>query len=160
MKWLTQTKLPLPMAAVCMFVGAASATPSLGVSAQIFSRVVVAPVHAKGEDGKGWEVEIKTSGLSDVIMQKIVIQPGGHAGWHGHPGPHFGSVQTGTLTLYEAEDCEPIVYPAGTGFVDSAGGHHIARNEGSVPVELWVTYVIPAGAGLRTDMPDPGTCNF
>jgi quercetin dioxygenase-like cupin family protein len=159
MKWFTQHKLPLPMAAVCVLAGAATATPSVGVTSEIFSRVLLAPSHARGE-AKGWEVELKTKGLSDVVMQKIVIQPGGHAGWHGHPGAHFGSVQTGTLTMYDADDCEPVVYPAGTGFIDSANGHHIARNEGTEPVELWVTYVLPSGAALRTDKPDPGTCGF
>ncbi|MBA3393112.1 MAG: cupin domain-containing protein [Deltaproteobacteria bacterium] len=155
---LFKTKLSLPMVAVCVIAGAAGATPSLGVTSQIFSRVALAPSHATGEDGKGWEVELKTKGLSDVVTQKIVIQPGGHAGWHGHPGAHFGSVQTGTLTLYDADHCEPHVYPTGTGFIDSAGGHHIARNEGTTPVELWVTYVLPHGSTLRTDM--PAACGF
>lgn len=156
---LTRYSFLLGIATTLTFIGAAKATPSVLVTSQIFSRVTLAAFDAGGENDSGWEVELKSKGASDVVTQKIVIQPGGHAGWHGHPGAHFGSVQAGELTLYDAENCEPEVFPAGTGFVDSAGGHHLARNEGSVPVELWVTYVLPQGSALRIDRADPGTCD-
>lgn len=159
MNRLSRFKSSLVLGAV-FIAGAAVATPALYVTSQIYSRVTVTDFHATGKNDNGWEVKLKAKGASDIVTQKIVIQPGGHAGWHGHPGAHFGSVQAGTLTLYDADDCIPQVFPAGTGFVDSADGHHIARNEGSVPVELWVTYVLPAGSGLRIDKPNPGTCGF
>ncbi len=155
----SQVRLPLLFAGVFLFGGVAGATPSLFVTSQVLSRVTVDEFEADGDNGNGWKVKLKSKGVSDVVTQKIVIQPGGHAGWHGHPGPHFGSVQAGTLTLYNTEDCVPEAYPAGSGFVDSAYGHHIARNEGTTPVELWVTYVLPQGSALRIDMP-AGTCGF
>ena len=59
------------------------------------------------------------------------IAPGGHTGWHSHPGPVFVMVTAGTLTKYEADDPDltPQVYPKGTGFVEYPGVVHIGTPE-------------------------------
>ena len=75
---------------------------------------------------------------------------GATSGWHAHSGPVFLVVLTGTLTLYEATDpkCVGKQYPAGTGFEEPGFGNvHDARNEGSVPVEIYDTVVLPPGSG-------------
>ena len=33
-----------------------------------------------------WRAELYTSGPSDFIVQDVVYAPGGHTGWHSHPG--------------------------------------------------------------------------
>jgi hypothetical protein len=76
----------------------------------------------------------------------------------------FFTVRTGTLTVYEGDDpsCTPITFTAGTGTVEAGTGTHIhmVRNETDSVAEAVVTYLVPIGAILRTDLPDPGNCPF
>ncbi len=83
-------------------------------------------------------------------------------GWHSHPGPSIVVVKSGTLTLYHGDDpsCTPQPVPAGTGFVDDGGDVHVVRNEGAVDAVVYVTSLVPKGAGRRIDEPSPGNCPF
>ena len=100
----------------------------------------------------------------DTVMQQIVIGPGGHTGWHSHPGPAIALIKNGELTLYSGDDptCTGRTFGAGQGFVDSGQGHvHIARNLTSQNTEVWVTYLdVPPGGSVRIDAADPGNCRF
>jgi hypothetical protein len=100
----------------------------------------------------------------DTVMQQIVIAPGGHTGWHSHPGPAIALVKSGELTLYSSDDptCTGRPFGLGQAFVDSGQGHvHIARNLTTQPTEVWVTYLdVPPGGSVRIDAADPGTCAF
>lgn len=109
-----------------------------------------------------WHVEIKAHKSLDLAVQQIVFQPGGHSGWHSHPGPVFIQVVSGTMTFYESDDpnCTPIVRTAGQGFLDAGEHAHIARNETMSPATNVVTYFAPPGAVLRNDQPNPGNCPF
>jgi hypothetical protein len=41
------------------------------------------------------------------------------------------------------------------------GNHtHIARNEGSENVVVYVTFMLPEGGATRIDVPAPGSCPF
>ena len=99
-------------------LGLAWATPPQGFT----STAIVGPV-AFGEfdttaDADDWKVRLKAKGLSDVYVTHLKIVPGGHGGWHSHPGPSIISVKAGTATFYD--DCDDFVrhqFPAGTGFV-------------------------------------------
>jgi hypothetical protein len=67
------------------------------------------------------------------------------------------------MTFYDADDltCSAGIYETGDSFVDRGGGHvHIARNEGTVNMVLFATYLVPVGAPIRTDVANPGTCPF
>jgi quercetin dioxygenase-like cupin family protein len=153
------------LAAVILATGVALATPGVGAVGEVLARGTLSDTY-----GAKMKVIVGliNSGLfrsTDIAVQKVTIAPGGHTGWHTHPGPAVVVVKTGTLTFYDAHDprCRPIQYPAGTAFVDQGVGHvHIARNEGSTPVELWVTYFVPGAAGgsFRNDAADPGHCPF
>jgi quercetin dioxygenase-like cupin family protein len=116
-------------------------------------------VRRVGEDH--WKVSVQAKPALDVAVQTIVFQPGGHSGWHSHPGPVFISVVSGTMTFYEGDDpdCEPIVRHAGEGYLDTGDHAHIARNETAEPATNVVTYFAPPGAALRIDQPDPGNCS-
>jgi len=110
-----------------------------------------------------WHVEVKAHPAFDIQMQRIDFQPGGHSGWHSHPGPVFIQVVSGTVTFYEADDptCTPIVKHVGETLVDAANDHgHIARNETTSPAATNVTVFGPPGASLRVDLPNPGYCPF
>ena len=110
--------------------------------------------------------KIKTRGNQpfDVVVVEITQQPGGHSGWHSHPGQAIVVVKSGTFTTYSADDksCSPTHYEAGSVYVDPGYGHvHIARNEGSTPLLLHVTFLdVPVGGASRIDHPDPGNCPF
>jgi quercetin dioxygenase-like cupin family protein len=108
------------------------------------------------------EVELRATGPTDVYIVQNKTAPGGTFGWHSHPGPSIVVVQSGELTLYRADDptCTPRVYAAGSGFTDSGGEVHVVRNEGSVDAIVYVTSIVPKGAGRRIDELDPGTCVF
>lgn len=110
----------------------------------------------------GWSVEIKAQNPVDVAVQSITFQPGGHSGWHKHPGAVFIQVVSGTMTFYDSDDptCSPTVRTAGEGFLDTGEHAHIARNETGSPATNVVTYFAPPGAALRIDAATPGNCAF
>lgn len=124
----------------------AGATPASGVRATVL--------------GKGTStdtIKVQNSGATDVVVRHVVIEPGGSTGWHYHPGELIAVVGRGTLTRV-FHDCSVRTDLAGQSFVEPAGEKHIhlGRNLGIEPVELYVTYVIPAGAPLSIDAADPG----
>ena len=150
----------LAVVAVMATISVVAATPGSGV--------LSAPVLARGTLDAGVKVDtadvkLKTRDDIDVATQTITIAPGGHTGWHSHPGPVIVTISSGTMSFYSADDptCSPTTYQPGDTFVDQGGSHvHIARNEGGTNLVLFATYLLPVGAGLRTDAPDPGTCAF
>jgi quercetin dioxygenase-like cupin family protein len=135
---------------------------------------VLAAVPALATIGSGASGTILARGMSvdkvvtrgnqpyDAVTQLITIAPGGHTGWHTHPGPAVAIVKSGTLTIYEGDDksCEGRDYTAGQVYLDRGYGHvHIGRNEGDTALEIYVTYLdVPLGGGVRIDSEDPGNC--
>ncbi|HEV7452943.1 MAG TPA: cupin domain-containing protein [Pseudonocardiaceae bacterium] len=133
-------------ATVTMVPAAASATPSSGVSGTVL-----------GKGTSNNTIEVKNVGPTDVVVRHIVIEPGGSTGWHYHPGELIAVVHKGTLTR-TLEDCSVQTTSPGQSIVEAAGDRHahVGRNLGTEPVELYVTYVIPARAPLAMDAADPG----
>jgi hypothetical protein len=115
-----------------------------------------------GTDAQGRaNIRIVADTPADVYVVTNTVEPGGHSGWHTHPGPSLVLVKSGTATVYDSGDpaCTPARYPAGTGFVDAGGRHaHLVSNAGNVQLELIAFQMIPAGAARRIDAPDPGFC--
>ena len=94
----------------------------------------------------------------DVLVQRVTIEPGGHSGWHGHPGATVVFVESGTLTFYD-EHCAKQSYPAGQGTVEPANHRLLARNEGTSPVVLRAVFFdVPVAGSARIDRPEPSTC--
>lgn len=149
--------LVLGLIAAMTSIGIAAATPGSGATPTTFTRGTL----EAGAKINTPELKLAIRDDIDVVTQTITIVPGGHTGWHSHPGPVFVTISAGTMTFYDADDatCPATVYEAGDSFVDQGGGHvHLARNEGSVDLVLYATYLVPVGAGVRTDAADPGTC--
>jgi quercetin dioxygenase-like cupin family protein len=156
-----KVKLMLAGVAVASAFGAVAlrfawATPGSG-----FAGVVVAgPVLLDEIDDK-WdtdteEIELKTRGLWESRVMSFSMAPGGHTGWHSHPGPVFVMVKKGTLTLTQADDLgNPVDYPAGTGFMEEIRRVHRAENHGDSDLEFEAFILIPAGAPVRIDEPAP-----
>jgi quercetin dioxygenase-like cupin family protein len=139
----------------------ALATPGSGVTSTTLAQGNLEPIDIKVKTGD-WKARIKTKGLSQLAVTENRVAPGGHFGWHSHPGPSLVIVKSGTSTFYRGDDpdCTPHVHPAGTAYVDPGGVVHIARNEGSEELVLLVTRLIPSGAAPRIDEPRPGNCPF
>jgi quercetin dioxygenase-like cupin family protein len=143
--WRTLSAL-LCGATVAMAPAAASATLGSGVSATVL-----------GKGTSNDTIEVKNESRTDIVVRHIVIEPGGSTGWHYHPGQLIAVVHKGTLTR-TLEDCSVQTNMSGQSFVEAAGDSHAhsGRNLAAEPVELYVTYVIPAGAPLSIDAHDPG----
>ncbi len=147
------------------YVGLLSATPSSGSSSTLLARGTFAGPFRINRSVAGagqWSTQVEAQPGLDVATQAITFQPGGHSGWHTHPGPVFITVASGTMTFYESTDpaCRPIVRTAGQGYLDEGEHAHLARNEtGTAAVNL-VTYLAPPGAALRIDQPEPANCAF
>jgi quercetin dioxygenase-like cupin family protein len=158
------------MAVATALTGVVLATPGAGVlSATVVARGTFAdPTDIKFKvDTVGQEV-IHVPDAQQTVVQQIIIGPGGHTGWHSHPGPVVVVVKDGILTFYSSEDpaCTPRRYGAGEAFIDRGQGHvHIARNESTTEnLELWATYFDvpppPPVNNFRIDRPTPGNCSF
>ena len=153
----------------------AQATAPLGVTFTVLNRATVPEFDAKrrfrqeSDDTdrhrrRSWKIELEATRMIDVVTVLFTVQPGGHSGWHTHPGPALFTVSKGALTMYEGDDpsCTPQLFPAGTGSIEAeTSGHiHLLRNETGSVAETIVTFLLPVGAPVRTDLPNPGNCPF
>ncbi len=129
------------------------ATPSLGVTLDLLQLSTTAD-----------RIKIQTQphDLSDILVQKITIAPGGYIGWHSHPGPGVVAVQSGLVALYDGDDktCTPTLVTGGSGFFEPADHVHFVKNVGTVDYVAFATFVLPHGASARIDAPSPGNCPF
>jgi quercetin dioxygenase-like cupin family protein len=163
MNKLVGVTLVFVVLAVLMIAPAALATPGSGINTSTLSLGRFEAIDIKTNDADSHEVKLKTKGDSDVHVVSNTVAPGGHSGWHTHPGPSLITVKQGTATFYDADDptCTPRVYPAGTGVIDPGDGHvHLLRNEGSVDLITITVQILPADAPRRIDAADPGHCGF
>ena len=142
--------------------GSQKITPGVGTESTLLGRGTFGQGFQVKRTTGDWQVEVTAQRPLDLAVQTIVFQPGGHSGWHRHPGPVFIQVTAGTMTFYESDDprCAPITRTVGQGYLDTGEHAHIARNETGAPATNLVTYLAPTGAALRIDMPDPGNCRF
>jgi len=157
----------------------AEATLPSGVTFTVLNRATVPEFDARrrfrqeGEEINGhrsrtWKIELEATRMIEVITVLFTVQPGGHSGWHTHPGPALFTVRAGTLTMYDGDDpsCTPQLFPAGTGSIEAetSAHNHMLRNETGNVAETIVTFLVPVGTPtmpmIRTDLPDPGNCSF
>lgn len=110
----------------------------------------------------GYKVDLKSNDNTDIAVSEIAVAPGGHSGWHTHPGPVIVVVKTGAITFYHGDDrnCTGTRHPAGTAFIEEGGSVGIARNEGSVEATVVATFFVPVGSQPRLDAQRPGNCAF
>jgi hypothetical protein len=150
------------------------ATAPSGVTFTVLSRATVPEFDARRRFREGskdtdrrrkvWKIELEATRMIDVVTVLFTVQPGGHSGWHTHPGPALFTIKSGELTMYEGDDpsCLPELFSVGTGSIeaDTSAHIHLLRNETNVVAETVVTFLVPVGAPIRTDLPDPGNCSF
>ncbi|MCV7021323.1 MULTISPECIES: cupin domain-containing protein [Mycolicibacterium] len=133
--------LTIAITGAVLFPASAAATPNSGIEADTLVQSTL--------DGR------------DFVTRELTIAPGGTTGWHYHPGQVFGVIKQGTLTHYKGDCSVDGVYNAGDSISEGSGTGYIheGRNEGPVPVVMWVLYIKPAGSPLAVDAPNPG-CPF
>lgn len=140
------------------------ATPPSGFASDTATATGVAEINIQSLSPTH-KVRLNTmgGGPSDVHVTINTVAPGGHSGWHTHPGPSFVVVKSGTVTVYDGDDptCVGRVIEQGGSFTDPGGGHvHMVRNETPVNLVLAAFQIVPAGEMRRIDAPDPGFCFF
>ena len=155
-----RTALMLAVVTALAVVGTALAT-SGSVAVTTFVRATIDG--NKPHDGvkaySGDDVKLQTKGATDVAMQTITSPPGGSSGWHSHPGVVLVAVQSGTVTLYDA-DCHTKQYGSGQAFVEVGDDAMLVRNNTTSNAVLYVTLIVPKSAtSLRIDKPQPATCS-
>jgi quercetin dioxygenase-like cupin family protein len=148
--------------AILASAGVVSATSGTGIATTTIVQGNFGDIGVK-TNFDGHKVDIDTKGDSDLYVVSNVIAPGGHSGWHTHPGPSLITVKSGTITAYEGDDptCSPTVYTTGQGFIDPGDGHvHLLRNEGAIPAETIAVQFVPDGGTRRIDEPAQHSCPF
>jgi quercetin dioxygenase-like cupin family protein len=129
----------------------ASGTSNTEISQHV--RVTLPPVVGQEQEDDEWSAKLVTSGPSNFIVQDVSYFPGGHTGWHSHPGILLVSVTEGSIEWYNA-NCERTVYNVGDSLTESTATHFV-RNVGSVNARFMVTYVLAKSQPRRIDQPAP-----
>jgi len=140
----------------------AVASPPEGVTATVLAQGTYRKFNVKSAKDSPIKFQARSKKRMDLIVRQHEYEPGGHSGWHKHPGPVFVTVLEGALTFYDYHDpdCTPIVVEAGEGYVDTGDGH-IARNESGEPARDIAVITAPVGGAFRSELDAPGpNCDF
>lgn len=123
------------------------ATNPVGLNIDVLSRGTFDAFRLKQHDFR-----IIAREENDVVVGELTIEPGGHTGWHTHPGPTLATVRDGQVAvtiLQKNGKCSTEIFSAGEGFSEGGGVVHIASTVGSTPAVLIVTLLaIEPGAAL------------
>ncbi len=162
-----RTRLLIGTAAItCGIVGIALATPIVGlnfnnilafgtINTEVLDRgkVALPPVVGQEQEDNEWSAKLITSGPSNFIVLDGSYFPGGHTGWHSHPGILLITVTEGSIEWYNS-NCEKTVYNVGDSLTENTEVHYF-RNVGSVNARVMATFVIAKGQPRRIDQPAP-----
>jgi len=149
-------------AALAAALGVAQATPPAGQSTETLARGTTADqlvLEVRGtfpnQKANPWRGTYRSPW--DVTTLRITLPPGGHTGWHRHPGPGFMTVTQGAVTVY-ANDCTKTTYAKGQSYVEVPGLVNLVRNDSAEPAVFVGTFAVPSTAPLRLDVP-AAPCN-
>jgi quercetin dioxygenase-like cupin family protein len=96
-------------------------------------------------------IKFQTKDDIDVVGQTTTYARGGFSGWHTHPGFVLVIVESGAITLQVG--CTTNTYSVGQAFHESGDTPIMARNLGEAPAVVRITYVVPKGSPVRTEVP-------
>lgn len=128
------------VAAIGTLAAVALASPGFGTtSTNLVTADFATSVHVNSD-----RVKFQTKDATDVRVQRIDFSAGAYSGWHHHPGIIIVAVQSGAVTLMDAE-CNSVTYgpglPDGAVFVE--GGDAPVQASSANGATLYVTYVAP-----------------
>ena len=149
-----------------MFVAPALATPGHGFapSGIVNGTFGTLNINEGGHDSH-WGLMLKTTGSTDLGVDRLTVQPGGSSGWHAHPGEVFVTVTQGSITWYNGSDplCASKTYNAGDSFVEPVLGiHNVVNASSSAGAEFIAITIKPSGfvgPSFRLDRAKPNNCN-
>ncbi|HVL85123.1 MAG TPA: cupin domain-containing protein [Pseudonocardia sp.] len=98
-------------------------------------------------------VSLETTGPSVFSVRTVTVPPGGSTGWHRHDGTEMSIVTAGEITLVRADGCAEETLSAGDAVFVPDRQVHLARNDGTEPAEIVVTYLLAPGVQDRSDAP-------
>jgi quercetin dioxygenase-like cupin family protein len=150
----------------CCAVAIARATPIVGLlfanilasgntqeEIAVHVKVPLPPGSVPNDDDDTWTAKLLTSGPTTVTVQDVEYVPGGHTGWHSHPGVLVSSVTQGSIEWYDSQ-CVKHVYNVGDALTESTEPHYV-RNVGTLNARFMVTYILAKGQPRRIDQPAP-----
>ncbi len=134
-----------------LVTGVALATPGSGATSTLLSAGTFATrAHAR------------QSANADAQIVDVAFAPGGHTGWHSHPGTEVVTVKSGAVTLKQVRDgrCRIHTYTAGQAFAVYPQDTFIVMNASATDSAemVVVLFDIPTGGQNRIDRADPGIC--
>jgi hypothetical protein len=140
--------------------GSVQATPGSGISAQVLGRATLGPFRFNLPP----DFLIHSRDDKDIAVQKIAIAPGGHSGWHTHPGLSFAIVTEGQVKVTrftEKDGCIAQVFGPDEPeqvFFEVANEVHIAENVGTGDAVIHAMRLnFPVGGAITDSSPaDPG----
>ena len=135
--------------------GLTFASPAKDVTPTQIVRSLFAGFNVRSDPHGPVDFRAHASRPVDVFVRQHDYKPGGHTGWHTHPGPVFLQVKSGELTVYDYEKpCEGIRLVPGKGYVDTGRGHMVANESGAPATDVSVI-IAPAGGGAFRGELDP-----
>ena len=145
---------------VAVPLGSVQARPGSGTSRELLGRATLEPFRINQPP----DFLIDSESEKEVAMQKVTISPGGHTGWHTHPGPVLAIVTEGQVKVTfftEKDGCVERAFGPDEpeqAFLEPPNQVHIGRNEGDVDAVIYVTrFNIPVGGEITDSSPgDPG----
>jgi quercetin dioxygenase-like cupin family protein len=92
-------------------------------------------------------------GPATVTVRQHLIAPGETLAWHYHPGRAYNVVKRGTLTVEDG--CGRVeTLAAGESFEETEFHVHRAMNLGTQEVEVYNTFIVPAGNPTTVNIPN------
>ena len=135
------------LAFVAIFSVTALATAGGGVSASSQVRGTLTQDVKVNAD----RIKFQTKGATDVVVQTTTYAPAGFSGWHYHPGFVLVVVESGAITLQVG--CSFNTYSVTQSFYESGTTPIMARNLGTSPAVVRITYIVPQGSPVRLEVP-------
>jgi quercetin dioxygenase-like cupin family protein len=143
---------------ICILIAA------LATGGAAYATTATPPIFAQplGEARVGNAQTVEIAKGSNLVFVRVTVRPGGNFGWHVHHSAVAVAVVSGTLTLYDSSDpnCSARRVQAGQGFIEPVNHVHLARNEGTKPAHVLVTYLgVPQGQTLDAPAKQPAQCS-
>jgi hypothetical protein len=142
-----------------ILIGVAVATPPKGLVGTPLARGGAEELRIRDND-QGFRLRARHP--TDIALVKATIDAGGYTGWHGHAGPSFVIVKTGTLAMYQPNrrgtGCSVETFGPGSAFNHPSGPHNFV-NAGADTLEIYIAYFLPKAASpAPIDSPAPTGC--
>jgi quercetin dioxygenase-like cupin family protein len=157
---LVMLAITISVIGIAVPLGSVQATPGSGTSRELLGRATLDSFYIDQPP----DFLIRSKSEKDVTIEKVTVHPGGHSGWHSHPGLSFAIVTEGQVKVTfftEKKGCIERVFGPGESeqaFFEPPNQVHIGRNEGEVAAVVYVTRLnIPVGEEITDSSPgNPG----